>query len=145
MRPTIVIDFDGVIHSYEKGWQDGHIYGTPVSGFFEWAEEAKQHFTLAVYSSRSDSHKNLKPMRDWFSVQLQAWRWDHPHSDLTILDFDFPLRKPPAWVSIDDRVIRFNGRWDAEELKPINLAQFRPWTQKGNDNEASTDIQTART
>lgn len=138
MRPTIVLDFDGVIHGYSKGWQNGEIYDDPVPGFFEWAEEAKKHFMLVVYSSRSDSHKNMKPMRDWFIVHLQGYRWEHPDSDLVITDFDFPLRKPPAWVSIDDRVIRFEGRWDVDELKPENLIKFKPWTQKGNNNELTT-------
>ena len=32
MRKNIVFDFDGVIHKYSKGWQDGSIYDEPVEG-----------------------------------------------------------------------------------------------------------------
>lgn len=29
---TISIDFDGVIHQYSKGWQNGEIYDPPIRG-----------------------------------------------------------------------------------------------------------------
>lgn len=134
-KPTIAIDFDGVIHSYERGWQEGNIYGTVVPGFFEWAAEAKNHLTLVVYSSRSDSHKNVKPMIDWMTVHLQKWRWDREDTgekllDLSIKDFEFPIKKPPAFVTIDDRAIVFKGQWEAEELKPENILKYKSWTQE---------------
>jgi len=127
-KPTISIDFDGTIHSYHEGWQDGKIYGHVVPGFFEWAEKAKELFTLAIYSSRSNSHKHITPMRDWLNVQIQAYRWENPCT-LTIGDFNFPVIKPAAFVSIDDRAITFNGKWTAPELQPEALRKFKSWVQ----------------
>jgi len=31
-KNTIAVDFDGVIHQYSKGWEDGSIYDKPVKG-----------------------------------------------------------------------------------------------------------------
>lgn len=124
-RPILCLDFDGVIHSYEKGWQDGVIYGQPTEGFFAWAEMMRQHFLLAIYSSRSDSHKNIKPMQDWLSVHLWNWKQDHPDSTLSIYDFRFPMKKPAAFVTIDDRALTFSGKWS--EFTPERLLGFKPW------------------
>jgi hypothetical protein len=124
-RPTLCLDFDGVIHSYEKGWQDGVIYGKPTKGFFEWADVMRKYFTLAIFSSRSDSHKNIKPMQDWLKVHLWDWKQDHPESDLDSLDFHFAMRKPAAFITIDDRALTFTGNWD--EFTPERLTGFKPW------------------
>ena len=31
----IAIDFDGVIHTFDKGWYDGTCYGKPIEGSLE--------------------------------------------------------------------------------------------------------------
>lgn len=140
-KPTILIDFDGCIHSYEQGWQDGRIYGTVVPGFWEWANTAKEHFILAIYSSRSaKGHKGIKPMMDWLTVNLKADEWEREDAgkeklNLQIKDFIFPDKKPAAYITIDDRAICFTGNWDASELKPETIRAFKSWVQPKESRE----------
>lgn len=122
-KPTICVDFDGVIHSYEKGWQDGVIYGYVVPGFFEWAEESAKHFRLVVYSSRSKEPSQLQAMQDWLTLRALEWTGKN-------VSLEFAAEKPAAWLTIDDRAIRFDGDWLAPELQPDAMLAFKPWMNK---------------
>lgn len=128
-RMTLCLDFDGVIHSYEKGWQEGVIYGKITSGFLAWAVEASKAFDLVIYSSRSKDPDGIDAMKEWFKRQL-AERLIPNEVNKFLALFTFSHEKPTAWLTIDDRVVRFDGRWDVEELKPENLARFRPWNAR---------------
>lgn len=125
--PTACIDFDGVIHSYERGWQGGHLYGTVVPGFFEWADSCHGKLALVVYSTRSGDAYSGAAMHDWLRQHFNEWKARHPKSALLWSDFDFRRSKPPAIVYIDDRGVRFNGKWDSPELTPEALVNFTPW------------------
>ena len=122
-KPILCLDFDGVIHSYERGWQDGAIYGTVTPGFFEWAEEAARHFRLVIYSSRSKSREGVRAMEAWLKDRWQAHAPDRP-----MPQFEFAHEKPPAFLTIDDRAVQFRGDWS--ELSPDQLRAFRPWTMQ---------------
>lgn len=126
-KPTLCIDFDGVIHSYEHGWQDGSIYGHVVPGFFEWAERAQETFKLVIYSSRSKTEGGTVEMAHWLYIERANWIADsgRHHNEIEI---EFAHEKPAAWMTIDDRCIRFDGDWSAPELQPDRLRAFKPWT-----------------
>jgi hypothetical protein len=49
---TIAIDFDGVIHQYSKGWQDGTIYDPPVPGAFDAIRRLMAHNSVSLLTSR---------------------------------------------------------------------------------------------
>lgn len=127
-KPILCIDFDGVIHSYERGWQNGVIYGTVTPGFFEWAEQAAKQFKLTIYSSRSKSEESIKAMCQWLAEQRAAWRaaGGKNESDEP-LAFDFAIQKPAAFLTIDDRAICFRGSWDSPELHPDAMRAYKPW------------------
>lgn len=131
-KPILCVDFDGVIHSYEHGWQDGEIYGTATPGFFAWAIKAVEHFELVVYSSRSKTPEGISAMRE----AIGKWSIDAVASGEVSRDFVWPELfdhltfsdvKPPAFLTIDDRAICFLGSW--KSLDPAELLQFRTWTQ----------------
>jgi hypothetical protein len=128
-KPTICLDFDGVIHSYEKGWQNGVIYGSVTDGFFEWAEQAARHFKLVIYSSRSSTEEGQLAMASWLIDQRRKWRdKGGMHETDAPLGFEFADKKPAAWLTIDDRCIKFEGRWDW--LRAEVLLDFKPWNAK---------------
>lgn len=121
-RPILCIDFDGVIHSYEKGWQGGAIYGSVVPGFFDWAVKAAGVFDLVVYSSRSKDPVLAVAMSEWLS-----WQWAAAEGRVGDPPWSFAHEKPPAFLTIDDRAVRFDGDWGSAELDPAKLRAFRPW------------------
>lgn len=92
---TIAIDFDGVIHSYENGWQGGKIYGSPNKNCREVITKLKSRgFRLVVLTARTD----LDEVSEWLK-----------HHEI-IVD-DVTNIKPPAIAYIDDRGIRFTN-WE---------------------------------
>lgn len=128
-KKDIILDFDGVIHTYERGWQEGVIYGDVVPGFFEWAQNASVHFILNVFSTRSAVESTRNEMEAWMKQKWHRWLI---LSDKEVKNrpfpFRFPDRKPPAVLSIDDRAIQFRGDWGAWWLQPEQLKKFAPWT-----------------
>lgn len=125
-KPILCIDFDGVIHSYDQGWQDGSIYGQVTSGFWEWATKAAKLFRLVVYSSRSKSPEGVASMRVWLDVQWDIWASQRqPRPDMPALTF--ADTKPPAFLTIDDRAIQFRGDWS--DLNPETLRKYEVWNK----------------
>lgn len=130
-KPILAVDFDGVIHSYGKGWQDGVIYGEVVPGFFEWAERVRHQFKLVIYSSRSKTADGVTAMGLWLHEQRNKWLKAggerHPTEPLEI---EFAHEKPAAWLTIDDRAIRFTGDWSDPALSAESMRAFKPWNVK---------------
>ena len=120
MKKIICCDFDGVIHSYRSGWKGPrNIPDPPVAGAIEWIEEfIMTHCTIPdsiaamnhegecefhIYSSRSKSFGGRRAMKKWLIENGLDKRF--------LEAIKFPSKKPAAFVTIDDRVIRFDGEF----------------------------------
>jgi vacuolar-type H+-ATPase subunit F/Vma7 len=91
-KPTVLVDFDGVIHRYSMGWHDGTAYDEPMPA----AKEALKAMTERGYEVVIFSTREWKQIRDW----------------LNLYGFNFyriTNVKIPAVAQIDDRAIRFEN------------------------------------
>jgi hypothetical protein len=106
MVQTVAIDFDGVIHSYDKGWQGGKLYGDPIPGAFDAIRLLMRTYAVFIHTSRDP---------------VQVIRWIEDKSEIPYICQTNPgmefwsdqgkllvtNQKLPAAAYIDDRGIRF--------------------------------------
>lgn len=137
-RPILALDFDGVCHSYTSGWINAWTApDPPVPGLFEFLGQALKTFRVAIYSSRSEFPHGRDCMREWFTVYaIEHFMYvadpddenSSPHAlAKAIVDqLEYPVSKPAAFVTLDDRAITFTGHWpDVAQLK-----SFRTWNHQ---------------
>lgn len=157
-RPTLCLDFDGVIHSYTSGWKGASVIpDMSVPGVGDFLLRAVAHWNVAIYSSRSRflfgrmAMKRyvrdiiwdacLKAPADleaaWSATEGLPPDW-MPWSLYDVRDaadhinrhISYPWFKPAALVTIDDRALTFNGDWFSYD--PVKLKEFRPWNKKAS-------------
>lgn len=118
-RPTICLDFDGVLHSYTSGWK-GHavIPDPPVPGAIEFIVDLlNAGFVVAICSTRCVRWSGRRAIRRW----LRA----HAGGSLrgAIDNVRIVKAKPPAILTIDDRAVQFTGTFPTIEA----VRAFKPW------------------
>lgn len=127
-KPILCLDFDGVIHSYTSGWKGAAtIPDAPVPGAMRFIWDASEKFSIAIFSSRSNQSGGRAAMIKWFREEFRKhWASDRTKCDDILSEIDWPVSKPPAMVTIDDRAITFTGEWPSIEF----LQAFKPWNKK---------------
>lgn len=122
-KPILCLDFDGVCHSYASGWKGIDVIpDPPVEGLFEFLEKASKEFTINIYSTRSHQASGIEAMKAWF---YEWFARKYGKESIPSFELVFPKRKPPAFVSLDDRVLPFNGEWPNIDI----LINFKSWNK----------------
>ena len=122
-RPTVVFDFDGVIHSYRQGWQGADEIPDPViPGIKAAIDELRTGYRVVVLSARCASVEGCGAVRRYL-------RENGIEAD------DVTAEKPHALCYIDDRAIRFDGN---AAVIPEKVRNFKTWLEGGrNDSPVS--------
>jgi len=102
---TIAIDFDGVIHSFELGFHDGTIYGTPIEGSIESIKKIAEKYTIVIYTAKA---KKDRPLVNGMTGTELVWEWLHKY-DLAKYIKDVTAEKPRCICYIDDKAIQFKN------------------------------------
>jgi hypothetical protein len=127
-KPILCLDFDGVIHSYTSGWQGADVIpDPPVDGAMDFIWEATEHFTVAIFSSRTNQRGGLIAMQRWLREHfMQQFGHRLLAAEDTYRDITWPVEKPPALVTLDDRALTFTGTWPSMEF----IKAFKPWNKR---------------
>ena len=114
-RKKLLVDFDGTIHKYSKGWADGTIYDEPINGAGRVINILKDKYEIIIFSTRASCKENndcasqIKNMKQWLD------RYGIHYDDIT-------SEKIGAFRMIDDLAIPFKGSWD-DVLQEIDIAE----------------------
>lgn len=101
-RQALGVDFDGVLHSYESGWQgDGSCPDPPVDGAIDWLNEITDDYDVAINSVRNETASGRTAMYNW----LLANGVGPDAMDAISIE----PGKPRASLYVDDRGWRFDG------------------------------------
>jgi hypothetical protein len=92
-KPTVCIDFDGVIAQYER--YHPYVVGEPMPGAVEWVKKIAESASVYVLSARASHPNAVKWIEDWLT------RHGIPFDKVSNI-------KPPAVCYIDDRAIPFD-------------------------------------
>lgn len=111
MTKTIAVDFDKTIHSYERGWADGSIYGDFLPGAMAGLMQLMDTYAVFVHTTRSPGlvsrwieQKSGHVIECTTRISLLPWRRTFWNTQGLLLVTN---RKLPAAYYIDDRAIRF--------------------------------------
>ena len=119
----LCVDFDGVIHSYRSGWEGADVVADlPVPGAMKWLVDMALHpeYQICIYSSRSKSEDGIQAMTRWLYQHLTATGYN---ASTVMAGIEFPIQKPPAYLTIDDRAICFRGTFPSAQ----EMNHFKPW------------------
>lgn len=109
-KPTLLIDFDGVMHQY-YGWKGLTHFDPPLEGARKALFVLERNYKLVCFTTRP-----AEGVERWLKM------YSFPEMKVTNI-------KEPAELIIDDRALTFHGVWDQPFLDQI--LSFQPhWKEK---------------
>ena len=131
---TVAVDFDGVLHSYERGWDDGSIYGDWKPGAVAALSQLMHEYAVFVHTTRNArqvarwiEHSSgyafectTRLPRTWYGRRKPFW---NTQGLLLVTD-----RKLPAIAYIDDRGVRFEDWW--QSLRALGIEPLQRQEEK---------------
>lgn len=111
-KPTLLIDFDGVLHDY-KGWNGEQPTGGPIPRARAAMCNLETQYTLVCFTTRPYGF-------------VKAWLLNHGFPTMRITNI-----KEPAVLILDDRAMTFTGEWNNELLERIK--SFKAYWEQPNE------------
>ena len=100
---NLAIDFDGVIHTFDKGYFDGTCYGDPIPGSLEAIKSLSSKFRIIIFTAKA---KPDRPLVTGKTGSELVWEWLEKYG---VAEYVHAVtsEKPRAFLYIDDNGYRF--------------------------------------
>jgi 5'(3')-deoxyribonucleotidase len=102
---NIAIDFDGVIHTFDKGFFDGTCYGDPIPGSIEAIKRLSKNYNIIIFTAKAKPNRPLVNGKTGTEL-VKEWLEKHDILDCVV---DITSEKPRAKIYIDDNGYRFEN------------------------------------
>jgi len=113
-KNNIAIDFDGVIHCFNKGWHDGTCYGEPIPGSLQAIKTLSKQYKIIIFTAKA---KPDRPLVNGKTGTELVEEWLRKYDILDCIS-DITSEKPRAILYVDDNAYRFEN-WN-DTLNFIN-------------------------
>ena len=104
---NIAIDFDGVIHTFDKGFFDGTCYGDPIPGSIDAIRALAKRYRVVIFTAKAKPNRPLVNGKTGTQL-VEEWLTKHNIRDCVA---DITSEKPRAFLYIDDNAYRFRN-WE---------------------------------
>ena len=104
---NLAIDFDGVVHNFDKGYYDGTCYGDPIPGSLEAIKKLSKKYKIIIYTAKA---KPSRPLVNGKTGIELVKEWLEKYGVLECVE-EVTAEKPRAILYIDDNAYRFD-KWD---------------------------------
>jgi hypothetical protein len=114
---NIAIDFDGVIHTFDKGFHDGTCYGDPIEGSLEAIKKLSEKYNIIIFTAKAKPDRPLVNNKTGTELVID---WLSKHGVMKYISY-VTSEKPRAQIYIDDKGYHFTNwadtiRWIGERL-----------------------------
>jgi hypothetical protein len=100
---NLSIDFDGVIHTFDKGFHDGTCYGDPIEGSLDALKFLSEKYRIVIFTAKA---KPDRPLVNGKTGAELVWEWLAKHNVAQYVS-EVTSEKPRSFLYIDDNAYRF--------------------------------------
>jgi hypothetical protein len=104
---NLAIDFDGVIHTFDRGWYDGTCYGDPIEGSLEAIKKLSESYSIIIFTAKA---KPSRPLVNGKTGTELVEEWLTKHGVMKYVK-EITSEKPRSQIYIDDKGYHFEN-WE---------------------------------